>query len=254
MSDKGCQQNAVFMYFVLLTVNAWLLCQSIQVFIKVRYFVYVTTKRRLLYIVIGWLVPALLTISLLALDDEGATSYMDGCTRSTCDGRLLVTLVVSSMIAMGSIVFISASHVTFIWSGNAFIDFEKERLWNDLLTTTLLHPILTLTWIFQIMASLNNNMLYGYLLAVSVFILGSVVYLGFSGANEEILEGIRVLLSRNALLVDFWKEVKSIEVQRYALKRQKELESCGNNKVAAENTKNEIALVDIEDTKEEGAE
>ncbi|XP_077999265.1 cadherin EGF LAG seven-pass G-type receptor 2-like [Glandiceps talaboti] len=236
-SEQGCRQTVIFMTFVLLTTNAWLLCQSIQVFVKLRYFIYITTKRRMLYLITGWLIPALLTGFSFIINADG--SYNDGCILPLYDKRTLLSLTVTVLVNMASFIFLAISHHTFVQFEREFIDLEKDHLWNDLLGTSVLYPTLTLAWVFGAISMLSENEIYGYVFAGSVFVLGSVVYLGFSAVNKEVLKGVRVLCSSDVLVTDSLKEEKFIEVQRYASRRQKRPAS-GRNKIA-DNSKNEEA-------------
>ncbi|XP_077985159.1 uncharacterized protein LOC144439800 [Glandiceps talaboti] len=129
-----------------------------------------------------------------------------------------------------TMVLLIITHKVFRHHEGEFVTFEKQRLWEDLLTVSLLFPTLTLTQICGHMMSESDDILYGYVLTVFIFVLGSMVFLGFCGTNTELLQAIYVNFSGDEISKKEYEACKLVELSRYEeRKTAREIEQEGED-------------------------
>ncbi|XP_070570681.1 adhesion G protein-coupled receptor F5-like [Ptychodera flava] len=218
---QGCRVLSLFVYVEAMSSNAWMLCQILQVFFKVKYYVCVS-NRRLLYSILGWVFPIVVATFayVTASETQGSENLTDLYSCFLKENDAVVSESIFLLFSLINLSLLILTHRMYCKREDEFVWFEKDRLWNDLLIVSLLFPTMIMTWIFGKMTTMNAYFLYTYIFATSLFAFASLIFLGFCATNQELLEAIRVKYFEDQLHREALKEEKLIEIERYKIRNE----------------------------------
>ncbi|XP_070570780.1 adhesion G protein-coupled receptor B1-like isoform X2 [Ptychodera flava] len=230
-NENTCRLVAAFSHFVLLSNASWMMKMSIQLFIRLKHYVYRSTVARISYIICGWILPSVAFAILKAKFPDHRE--VNSCLVVNPSTDYIFTSTLASLIGMVTCSIYWCDYKMFVNLAKVINGPEEQLLWDKIITSILLHGIFICGRGVNVIAVVTDGNPYPiYFLAFLILVEGSFVFLGHFATNQELLIVLRTRYfdldeDRKQALNDFEVEdAQRLQIQKDAIcKRRKRKQS-----------------------------
>ncbi|XP_070570784.1 cadherin EGF LAG seven-pass G-type receptor 1-like [Ptychodera flava] len=189
-NENTCRLVAVFSHFALLSNASWMMNMSIQLFIRLKHYVYRSTMARISYIVCGWVLPG---VALAFAESKFPTHReINSCLVINPSTDYIFTLTITSLTGMVTFFMYWCDYKMFIKLTEAIYGPEEQLLRDKIIISILLQGVFIFGRCVNVIAVMTDGNLYPvYFLACLILVEGSFVFLGYFAANQELLIVLR---------------------------------------------------------------
>ncbi|XP_077985320.1 uncharacterized protein LOC144439962 [Glandiceps talaboti] len=207
-----CRYIAAAVHTLLLTSCSWLMVESIQLFLRLKLFIYRSMKARIAYVFAGWVVPAVFGVVCALFSHEDYVNA-EGCWVVT--GRLSLTTIVPALVLLFVTVIILVLTYRILSGYKRHKELQEFKItWSDIRAVFVLCPLFTLSWISAIWSISDGIGFTSYIFSLMIFVEASSVFLLCFAANEEVIVAIRVKLCHGFEWFEIQKELERLDDQR----------------------------------------
>ncbi|XP_070570761.1 adhesion G protein-coupled receptor B1-like isoform X2 [Ptychodera flava] len=186
----ACQILAVAKTYWLLSNCFWIMNLSVQQLLRFL-FIDRRTLARVLYALIGWILPLIIVIGLYG-DQLPDAELIVSCllVKSTPDIATGFSIALLSMV--GTMGLICYGYYLFTISVQKFGSEEGAKLWKDMFSLMLLFGVFCTVRITGYLTTVIDSLYGGYFFTMAIFFEGSVIFLSFFANNHEVVVAIRI--------------------------------------------------------------
>ncbi|XP_070570782.1 adhesion G protein-coupled receptor B1-like [Ptychodera flava] len=189
-NENTCRIVAAFCQFALLSNASWMMNMSVQLFIRLKYYVYRSTVARISYIICGWVLPSV--VFAILKSNIPAHRELNSCLVFNPSTDYTVTLTLVSLTGMVTCFMYWCDYKMFIKLAKVINGPEEQLLWDKISTSMLLQGIFMVGRCVNVIAVMANDNPYPvYFLACLILLEGSFVFLGHFATNQELLIVLR---------------------------------------------------------------
>ncbi|XP_070570674.1 adhesion G protein-coupled receptor L4-like isoform X2 [Ptychodera flava] len=208
-----------FIWHVALLGNfIWMAFYSVQQFVKLKFYVLSNRKYKLIYGVIGWVVP--MVYSMFWVIFESQSRGENSCLHTIGTGNLtLLGPAAALVIIVVTLILLRLSFRYFDTVLDKYDPIEIEQIWEETHCGMFLVMSMMGTWMFQFVYIVTDSLLSGYLYAGAILTEGSTVFLAVFATNHELLQSARVKLFGDEEEREALGELRETEDIRNAMRK-----------------------------------
>ncbi|XP_070547411.1 cadherin EGF LAG seven-pass G-type receptor 2-like [Ptychodera flava] len=191
---NDCKTVAAAVFTSSLSSFSWLLIESVQLVLRVKYSQYRSYRARAVYLTLGWLLPALIGLLCVYVAND---DFMNANSCWMTDDNLAINVAPHGSIFIMNVLMMAFLRRMLI-TNNALIGDACAGFRGDIEANMTILLVLTTTWFIGILSVVvNDNGLLGYAFAFLTLCKGSSVFLIYAASNQEVLINARLqVLSR----------------------------------------------------------
>ncbi|XP_070555567.1 uncharacterized protein [Ptychodera flava] len=222
--EGGCPIIGVALLWANLVNIAWIMNLSIELLLRLSFYVHTSRVARVAYVLTGFVFPAVVLL-WLTLSSEGVNDDTTSCWRHLESTTIHAVCVPRVIMFLVSLVCLGCTHCMFNKEKQDYEPREWQKFWEELRSAMQLLFVDGMYWISYLCTVVTDDLIAGYAFAFLAFVFASVVFLSSCATRFETLQAIRIHFCGDPDSKAAFTEDEKTEYERFDDRRQIKLET-----------------------------